>query len=251
MVESLAAEPQMADDANKRERSTIAFPYGDLDDAIEVAKVIAGNYGTQCTPEQLAAKLGHDTVKSGSFRMKLSSARVFGLVEVSKERIALSPLGRRVVQPQTEGRAKAEAFLNVPLYKSLYDTYKTGLLPPDIAIENEMKQRGVAAKQADKARQAFQRSALQAGFSSHGKERLVLPAGATLGGGEISPEVSQEEPRMQNRLGNGGGREPSDVNPFIRGLFETLPPAGASWPPEKRKKWLQTAEGIFDLIYGE
>jgi hypothetical protein len=255
MAESIAAgrshpAGEAAAEKQSRERSTIVFPYGDLNDALEVAKAIAGKYGSQCTPEQLAAQLGHDSVKSGSFRTKLSSARAFGVVEISKDRVAITALGRRIVQPNTEVKAKAEAFLHVPLYKSLYDTYKAGLLPADIAVENEMKRFGVAAKQASKARQAFQRSAAQAGFSAHGANRLVLPAGVVLGGGEATAETDETLP--DSRGGGGGGSEPPDTgHPFIRGLFDTLPPAGASWPSEKRKKWLQTAEGIFDLIYDE
>jgi hypothetical protein len=266
MVEDIAearAESQ-ADPAtyeSRREQSTIAFPYGDLDDGIEVARAIAGNYGSQCSTDQLAAKLGHDTVKGGAFRLKLATARTFGLIEVVRDQVALTPLGRQIVQPEFEGRARAEAFMRVPLYAAMYEAYKGNTLPPDIAIENEMKRLGVATKQADKARQAFQRSARQAGFFAHGANRLVMPAGMS-----ATPPLEQpsEQPRQttgtyrsdSNNSGGGtggsggsGGEPPEITNPLLRGLFQLLPPPGANWPPEKRQKWLSTAEGIFDLIY--
>jgi hypothetical protein len=41
------------------------------------------------------------------------------------------------------------------------------------------------------------------------------------------------------------------THPMIQGLFQTLPPAGDPWPPEKREAWLALAAGIFDTIYTE
>ena len=51
------------------------------------------------------------------------------------------------------------------------------MLPPAAALEREMGQLGVASKQTGKARQAFERSAEQAGFFAHGADRLVMPVG--------------------------------------------------------------------------
>jgi hypothetical protein len=33
-------------------------------------------------------------------------------------------------------------------------------------------------------------------------------------------------------------------------LFYSLPPMGSPWPAERRKRWFETAERIFDLMYG-
>jgi hypothetical protein len=33
-------------------------------------------------------------------------------------------------------------------------------------------------------------------------------------------------------------------------LFSSLPPPGAPWPAEQRKRWIETAERMFDLMYG-
>ena len=38
-------------------------------------------------------------------------------------------------------------------------------------------------------------------------------------------------------------------HPFIEGLIRTLPEPKMEWPVEERKKWLQAASDIFDLIY--
>jgi hypothetical protein len=44
----------------------------------------------------------------------------------------------------------------------------------------------------------------------------------------------------------GGG---SEYHPFIKGLLDKLPTPETPWPKEARKKWLQTAINIFDLMY--
>src|SRR5712692_8628132 len=85
----------------QRERATIAFPYGDLEDALAMAAAIAGHFGSQCTLDQLAARLNHSNVASGGFRLKLSTARVFGLIDSGRnaDQVVLTELGRRIVQP--------------------------------------------------------------------------------------------------------------------------------------------------------
>ena len=45
--------------------------------------------------------------------------------------------------------------------------------------------------------------------------------------------------------GNGGGT----YHPFVEGLLKTLPPADGEWKAESRRKWLQAAANVFDLIY--
>lgn len=47
----------------------------------------------------------------------------------------------------------------------------------------------------------------------------------------------------------GGGGGPTDLHPFVVGLLQTLPKPESDWPVEQRVRWLQTASGIFDLIY--
>lgn len=252
MVDELSAQTDPPEEIPKsrRERSSISFPYGALDDAINVARTIAGNFGTRCALEQIAAQLDHDDVDSGAFRGKIATARVFGLVHAGKDGVSLTALGRQIVQPLTEVSAKAEAFLSVPLYKAIYETYRGGLLPPDIAIENEMKRLGVAPKQVGKARQAFQRSARQAGFFAHGHNRLVLPPTVSAPSTPEAPSAVKQDERIPGGdAGDGAWRPSDDTNLLLRGLFQVLPPPGASWPEEKRKKWLQTAGGVFDLIY--
>ena len=109
---------------------------------------------------------------------------------------------------------------------------------------------GVASKQTDRARQAFMRSARQAGFFAHGEDRLVRPS---VGRGPGTKPIEDAKPAADTKPegGNGGGDGPdfSALHPFIQGLLKTLPEPETDWPVAARAKWLQTAANIFDLIY--
>lgn len=249
--ESVAEAP--APDGKRRERSTIEFPYGDLDDALSVATAIHKNAGVECTIDQLAAFLGYSSVGGGAFRLKLATARTFGLIEAEKQQYALTELGRKIVDSRQERRARADAFLRVPLYKEIYDRYRGHLLPPDIGLEREMASLGVSEKQTDKARQAFRRSADQAGFFEQGKDRLVPPTGVATrpieGDASSMPEPQQE--REQSGNGGGSGKEPPDLDPLIAGLVKRLPKSDSEWPMAEREHWLETARHIFAIVYTE
>lgn len=170
-----AIDQQPDDEPAKREQSTISFPYLDLDAAVEVAKAVYNRSGLgSCDLDELAAEMSQ--TMSGAFRLKTGTARIFDLVEKSgKSAVVLTELGRKIVVPESEADARAEAFMHVPLYSAVYEKYKGHHLPSAKALENEMQALGVASKQKDKARQAFHRSAGQAGFFHMGEERLVRP----------------------------------------------------------------------------
>lgn len=249
----------------RRERSTILFPYNDLDDAIEVAKAINSNvaFGT-CTVDQLGPWMGSKSVSSGAFRLKLATARIFGLIDGKTEQgLTLSANGRDIVNPEKETTARVQAFLAVPLYKQVFEKYKGYMLPSPVGLERQIVELGVAKKQGDKARQSFHRSAKQAGFFAHGEDRLVMPANVMTKPVEDTPltekgdkagETGNNEVKGERKEKNGpsgGGNPPSGLHPFIQGLLQKLPPEGKVWPTEQRKQWLLTAENIFVLMYPE
>lgn len=243
-----AEEPKPGQDEpeSERERSTIGFPYLDLDDAIEVTKAVHEVGGSNCEWEQLAAKLGM-AAKGGGFRMRVLTAKTFGFLSYDKSTVTLTEVGLRAVDGQQEKAARIDAFLTVPLYKRVYEQFKGTSLPGNVGIENFIVSVGVAQKQKDKARQVFLRSAKQAGFFELSADRLTLPAIK----GSTKPQVVEEGQRgdtgEQGRRKDGNGGPP--LHPFIEGLLKTLPPAETTWEIDKRAKWLQAAANIFDLIY--
>lgn len=247
MVETASeTEATSASGEAERERSTILFPYGDIDSAVRVASGVH-QFGTSCDMAQLAAQLGM-TATGGGFRQMLLTGKTFGVVIYGKDAVQLTPLGQRIVDPKQEKAAKAEAFLCVPLYRALYEKFKTGTVPPTAGLENEMANLGVARKQTDKARQTFQRSAQQAGFFWSGLDRLVMPhVGNTpsiVTPPQDHPRSDPETGKPRGDDGSGGGR-----HPFIAGLLKELPDEGDDWSTADRVKWLKAAAMIFDLIY--
>jgi hypothetical protein len=101
----------------------IAFPYLDLNDSIEIAKGVHELTGANCQWDQLAEKLNQPTT-GGAFRQRVMTAKMFGFVTYSQGTITLTPLGSRLCDPQQEAAAKSEAFLNVPLYKAVYEQFR-------------------------------------------------------------------------------------------------------------------------------
>lgn len=103
---------------------------------------------------------------------------------------------------------------------------------------------GVARKQTDKARYAFQRSARQAGFFNAGTDRLVEPR----------LDHAQHDDAINGDLPNTGqpdapDRQHNDLHPLIEGLVATLPKPGTEWDDEEREAWLTAAKSNFALIY--
>jgi hypothetical protein len=244
--DSVEVEDQGGD--GERERSTIAFPYADLDNATRVAKAVHQVGGTACQLAQLGAQLDVK-ITGGGFRLMLAAARVFGLITITQGNVQLTVLGQRINDPTQEKTAKAEAFLTVALYRAIYDRVKGagGTLPPNAGLENEMVSLGVSKKVVDRARQVFQRSASQAGFFAFGQDRLILPVTGPGGSEQRKPHEKPDDATRKKHGGaddDGGGR-----HPFIAGLLKELPAEGAEWTTEERRKWLQAAAMIFDLIY--
>lgn len=235
------------DGNSKNLRSGIEFPYGDLDKAIEVAKAIHDNAGRSCGHDQLAAFLKM-TANSGGYRARIAPARIFGLIETERGQVTLTDLGRKIVDPTQERVARAEAFLKVPLYKALYDGHRGQVLPGAKGLESEIQRLGVSPKQTDKARQVFERSALQAGYFAHGKDRLVAPvvAGAP-------PPKTDEKIDEKKKLdgGNGGDGGSLVLDPLLIALLKKIPPASEDWPAATRVRWFRAFAMNVSQVYDD
>jgi hypothetical protein len=234
------------DDAERRknERSAIEFPYGDLDGAISLARTLYQAAGTSAEHEQLAAQLGV-IASAGGYRARLAPARVFGFITVERGKVHLTELGESVLESSREQATKVEAFLKVPLYSALYDKFKGKILPPTKGLENEIIKLGVSTKQADRARQVFEKSAEQAGFMAFGKDRLVKP------NYENSYHKSQTVHTLNNDELDIKDNTISNINnyDFLYPLLKRLPPQDSKWDFKERVRWLLAASQLFDVVY--
>lgn len=140
-----------------------------------------------------------------------------------------------------------QAFLNVPLYRQLYNDHKGSRVPGPSALEQEMKILGVAPNQLATARRVFMDSARQAGFFDEVPDRLIEPAivAAVLpSGGE--PEMAASPERADARRVERGGLQ----HPLIEGLFTMLPPPGGRFTAQEQARWLEAAKVNLALVYG-
>lgn len=205
----------------KRARSTIAFPYADLAEVEKAVAHVAESGGT-CLPEQLAAWLGHSKLNSGAFRNKVAAGKLFGVLESGRRSIHLTELGRRLTDRHAMPQARVEAFLAVPLYRTLFESYRGNQMPGVMRLELDLLRHGVSRKQVKGARQVFLRSAEQAGLLEAGSSQMVLPKGTAFpvsAGGEVKP-------------GGGDPRYPK----AIEGIFEQAP-WGESWTEQAFDEW--------------
>jgi hypothetical protein len=232
-----------------RQRSAIAFPYSDLKSAIELAEGIHKNVGHgSCDDAQLAAWTDQSP-KSSGFRTQVYAARMFGLLRGGDGKHTLTALGQEIVDPKRSRAARAKAFQAVPLYKAVFDKYNGGVIPPAAALERDFVGLGVAEKQKDRARQVFERSAEQAGYFEHGKDRLVAPG--------IVSGIGQDEPPADDDKGGGGGGGGgggdggNTGNSVLDALLGALPKAGDNWPTADRVTWLTMAAMAMDMAYGK
>jgi hypothetical protein len=235
-----------------RQRSTIGFPYTDLAACVGMAGAIHTHVGLgDCDDHQLAAWM-NQSAKSSGFLAQVYAARKFGILAGEGSNHKLTDLGRSIVDPNQMREAKTRAFLAVPLFKAIYDKYKGGVIPPAAALERDMATLGVSDKQKGRARQVFEKSAEEAGFFEHGKNRLVMPGVVTGPGAnpiDSSPIENVTKPIDKGGGTGGGGGDIPDIDPIIRGLLARLPPTGSVWAETERTLWLELLKGSFKLIY--
>jgi hypothetical protein len=225
------------------ERSTIEFPYVDIDNAQEIVRGIHAVGGTACTYEQLAAHLGQEP-KGGGFRLRVNGTKTYGFIDYERGgTIKILDLGFQVMEASEERAAKVQAFLNVPLYAKVHEEFKGRQLPPQAGLERALRNFGVGPKVADRARQVMLRAAKQAGFMDLQADRLTLPPVKMP---EKAPEKKSETTPKPG--GSGGGGE--GLHPLIQGLFVTLPkPGESSWSVQERMDWLVMANSILKNVY--
>jgi hypothetical protein len=143
----------------------------------------------------------------------------------------------------------AAAFLNPELYRILYDDLGGHALPPPPAIERRIEQAGVSPKQKERARQAFQKSAIFAGYIDQTTGRFVRP------GNGAQPQNDQpDESKDKNKGGGGSGDGGSDglmLDPLLIELLRKVPKKDEGWDAAKRVRWFRTFAMNVSQIYDD
>ena len=242
------ADDRQSEQKQSRERSQIEFPYTDISQAEELARKLFEGGGA-AEPAQLATWMDKSAA-GGTFRSRLSAARMFGFIEIDRNSVRITDKGRDALDPDKARAVRSEAFLRVPLFAAMYEKNRGYELPPAAAIERQMMELGVPKKQKERARQVFQKSATVAQFIDPGSGRFIKPA---VGPGAKKADSSNADPETSKvGIGGGGGGDDgkSGHHPFIEGLLNELPKGDnyPDWKIEDQAEWLRTAAGIFKLL---
>ena len=230
-------------------RSEIAFPYIALEDAISVARIVADG-GGDLTRDQVSAKMG---APLSTFNVRVAAARTFGLLRAESGNLRLTGTGRRIMATDLTiaATARRDAFFCVELYRKTFHEFKGRNLPDEEDLEDAFRGFGVAPKQADKARLAFERSALFAGFFHAGRGRLVEPI---IAGSEFSTGAAVQDdalhPAHAADTGMGKPKPIAAEQHLIVGLLERLPPPDTAWSIEERARWLRALSVNLSILYG-
>jgi hypothetical protein len=248
-----------------RAKSGVSFPYWDLDSAVEVAKSMHERAGGVCDNAQLATLLEYSGVSNGSFRTRVSAAKMFGVIEDTDDRkLRISARGRKIVAPVTplDGRtARVEAFMGVDLFKKVFDRFNGATLPEAVGLRNLLlNEYQVVPDRVAPTVRIMLDSAYQAGlFEAAGnRTKMVMPldAGnspmAAPAPAIVTPEVP-EKPRHGGNGGGGGGggngMNTDAIDPAIIGLLMRLPVGGTPMSPKRRKALIDAFTNVVSFIY--
>lgn len=167
-----------------REKSTL-YPYYDLKESVEFAKLVQGIAGKGSASEDALAAELKVTVRTKSFTYKVSSARQFGLLSKTNEGLQLTDRAKRIINPVNEETdvpaLLKEAFQLPPLYNKLIAKYNGVKLPALQSIANLLcNDHGITVVAKERAAKVFVNSAQYAKVvDSDGiliaKERDIYP----------------------------------------------------------------------------
>ncbi len=195
----------------KRQRSEHKFPYYDLADSLIVAKSIHAKGGGAATLDELAAHLGYAGTNNGAFQARVGAARMFGVIEKTGNKYVLTQLAQSILMPVYDWMPKeglVKAFLNVELFKRVYEEYQGKQLPPEFGFKNALKTIfKVHPNGIERAYRTLMLSAEAAGFfetRAGARTHLIIP---TINKGAIPPmsPISPNENLATPELGGGSG----------------------------------------------
>jgi hypothetical protein len=209
------------------------YPRYDLDSSIEAARTLYEKGGGTANADAFAEYLGYKSANNGAFLSRVGSGRLFGLLEGPSSETKLSSRAMEILKPDYEyvsGRARLEAFRDVPLFGAFLQEYEGKPLPPKEGMLNVLETRfSVAKEAAPNVLTCLLNSAEQAGlFSVTGdRTKMIRPP---LGGG--SPP---NKPPADSGAGGGGGS--SSRGKLLDGVIEALP-ATDKWSEDLFADWL-------------
>lgn len=244
------------------------YPNFDLENCLAFAGAVKEQGGNACTPEQIGGLLGYKNVRAGGFIARVAATKQFGFIASVDGRYRATNVAESIlypVTPEQKRQALRDAFLNVPLYKTVYEEFKGIRLPEALGLDNLLRTKfGIpGGDRTSLARRVLLDSADQAGFFSATQGQRTNLIDPVMGMAS-SPAPSQGQPQPSNAGGDGGGPayppyetprvsvgggELSNVPAELYGLLTALPDPTEAWP--KREQWEKLWKSTMAYVYGE
>jgi hypothetical protein len=201
-IEDTAAQP-------KRERST-RYPGIDLAESLKTCEAIDRLGVDGLSAPDIAQALGYKNIKTNTFSARLSSARQFGLLNLTGDGYALTPLAREIlhpVDPDDLPRLYRQALLKPPLYADLAERLAGKRVPEAEILGNVLyHNHHIIATAKRSAAEAFLESARFAG--ALGDDQVFHPQG---------PPSSPPEPPPPDRISVATAPPPPPPRPRSSG----------------------------------
>jgi hypothetical protein len=236
--------------AGRRPHGAVRFPVYDLGDSIEVVRRLHHELGGSASAPEMAARLGYSGIQNGAFINRLASARMFGLLEGTAERLMLSERAKSILMPEDESMeasALADAFEAVPVFKAFYDAYDGRSLPAHAGRINALQTRfEVPADRSANVLSRLERSAERAGYFRVASDRMIRPRTSGRRPAEVSNDLP--DPGATTARPSGTGRRGAD-HLLMQGAFAELPPTSEQWKEEGLEQWLELVETAARVIY--
>ncbi|MCA1686431.1 MAG: hypothetical protein LC745_10750, partial [Planctomycetia bacterium] len=208
--ETTPAPPQRP----RRERST-RYPGVALAEGLKLCESIEDLGVDGLSAEDIASALGYKNIKTNTFSARLSAARQFGLLVLTGDGYALTPLAREIlhpVDPADSPRLYRQALVKPPLYAELAERLAGKKVPEAAILGNVLyhnHQIIASAKRA--AAEAFLESARFAG--ALGDDHVFHPDGVPR---PVAPTSEAPDPDGRPAASAGVGANPGEVRPAPR-----------------------------------
>ncbi|MCY4645961.1 MAG: hypothetical protein OXE73_03700 [Gammaproteobacteria bacterium] len=236
----------------QRPQSKTRFPYRNLREASKLATTIH-KAGGVCARDQLAALLNHSSTKSGAFVTRLGAAKMFGLVEKTADhKFRNTQRGKDIVapvSPERAAKAKVDAFLEVELFRKVYEQHEGSALPGEVGLRNLFESDyGIIKSRIRPTVRIMLDSAEYAGFfdTAGDRSRMVVPVTSSGDNSQGLPGPSKQPKKGSGSGGDGNGGE---IEMALRGLLRGLPRAGTPMSKKRRTDLVSAFTGVIAYLY--
>lgn len=160
----------MVQDNSNKERSPL-YPIFSISDTMDFVKEIGKIGGKKVSVETVASVIGM-SIKTNSFKSKISTAKQFGLIRGAGGAVELTDLAKKLIYAVDDFETHnllIEAFLTAPLYRKVAERYENQALPTVEKLSNILLlEYGVTKAAKDVAAKKFIESAEQIGVLKNG-----------------------------------------------------------------------------------